>query len=99
MTRRRRHTQAGAIVGPIVRAIEAAADRIVGAIREASAEQIKSREAMGERLLAQGARFLRAALDDGMPRTVVLDPPAANDAGDDAPESNPPPESNPRPSQ
>ncbi len=72
MTRpRRRRMGAGAIV----RAIGAAADRIVNAIREASAEGTASREAM----IARGGAFLRAALDEGTPRTVVLDPPVAND--------------------
>jgi hypothetical protein len=34
---------------------------------------------MADVMLQRGAGFLRAALDEATPRTVVLDPPAAND--------------------
>ena len=63
----------------IVRAICEQGDRIITAIREASTEQNASREAMADAVLQKGAGFLRAALDEGTPRTVVLDPPVAND--------------------
>ena len=66
-------------MGAIVREIRAMGDRIVGAIREASAEKRAHREAQVDR----ARDFLHAALDEGMPRTVVLEPPVANDT--DAP--------------
>ncbi len=59
----------------IVRAIEAMADRIVAAIQEASREQQEHRADM----IDHAGELLRAALDEGAPRTVVLDPPVAND--------------------
>jgi|GEM_PF-5733284 len=99
--KRRRREGAGAIV----RAIEAVGDRILGAIREVSAEQNAGREAMAESMLQSGASFLRAALDEGTPRTVVLDPPVANDTrtpgpttppGGPANDDGPPSESGPR---
>ena len=34
---------------------------------------------MAERIIERGAGFLRAALDEATPRTVVLDPPVASD--------------------
>jgi hypothetical protein len=68
--------------GAIVRAIEATGARIIEAIREQGAEHKASREATAATILEQGYAFLRAALDDATPRTVVLDPPAANDAGE-----------------
>jgi hypothetical protein len=74
VSRRRRRESA------IVRAIREQGDRIIVAIREASAEQNEHREAMADR----AGDFLRAALDEGTPRAVVLDPPTANDTnGDD----------------
>jgi hypothetical protein len=76
VSRRRRRDGAGAIV----RAIREHGDRIILAIREASAEQKEHRAEMADR----AGDFLRAALDEGTPRTVVLDPPTANDTnGDD----------------
>ena len=96
MTRRRHRTGAGAIV----RAIREQSDRIIGAIHETTAEQNASREAMGDVVLQKGARFLRAALDDATPRTIVTDPggegrpravtlapPAANEGGTAPPSS------------
>jgi len=74
--------------GAILRELRAQGDRIVAAIHEASAEQRAHREAQVDR----ARTFLRDALDEGTPRTVVLDPPPrapANDTGE-------PPESGPR---
>jgi hypothetical protein len=76
-------------VGALVRELRAQGDRIVDAIRETSAEQAASREAMADVMLQRGAGFLRAALDEGTPRTVVLDPPTANDTRDPAPTTPP----------
>ena len=99
--RRRRRTGAGAIV----RELRAQGDRIVGATHEATAEQNASRGAMAETMLRSGAGFLRAALDEATPRTVVLDPPVANDTRTPGPttppsgpanDDEPPPGSDPR---
>jgi hypothetical protein len=79
VTRRRRVR-----TGAIVREVRAAGERIIGAIRQASAEQKAHREVQVNR----ARDFLRAALDEGTPRTVVLEPPVANDT-DEPPESNP----------
>ena len=68
----------------MVREVRTTGARIIGAIRQASAEQRAHREEQVNR----ARDFLRAALDEGTPRTVVLDPPAANDT-DAPPESNP----------
>ena len=83
-----------------MRALRAQGDRIIGAIREATADQNTSREAMADTILQRGAAFLRAALDEGLPRTlvtdpggpdrprtVVLDPPVANEGGAAPPSS------------
>lgn len=77
MTRRRRRSG----VGALVRELRAQSDRIIDAIREVGAEQSASRDAMADAIMVKGAGFLRAALDEAAPRTVVLDPPAANDTG------------------
>jgi hypothetical protein len=74
----------------LVRELRAQGDRIVDAIREVGAEQTAGREAMADAIMVRGAGFLRAALDEATPRTVVLDPPAANDTSgraDEPPES------------
>ncbi len=57
--------------GAILRELRVQGDRIVAAIREASAEQRAHREAQVDR----ARTFLRDALDEGTPRTVVLDHP------------------------
>ena len=84
MSRRRREG-----TGAIVRELREQSDRIIDAIRETSAEQIASREAMADVMLQRGAGFLRAALDEATPRTVVLDPPVANDTSDPPPKGGP----------
>ena len=63
----------------IVIAIATAANTIVDAIRQTSAEQNANREAMADRIMEQGSAFLRAALDDAAPRAVDIGPAAAND--------------------
>jgi hypothetical protein len=56
-------------------ALRRAVEELRGSVEAASARQIEHREAMV--LLA--ADLLRRALDEGQGRTVVLDPPQAND--------------------
>ena len=63
----------------IVIAIATAANTIVDAIRQTSAEQNAKREAMADRIMEQGSAFLRAARDDAAPRAVDIGPAAAND--------------------
>ena len=63
----------------IVIAIATAANTIVDAIRQTSAEQNAKREAMADRIIEQGSAFLRAARDDAAPRAVDIGPAAAND--------------------
>lgn len=76
-------------MGAIVRELRELRAHIVDAIRETSTEQNANREAMADVMLQRGAGFLRAALDEGTPRTVVLDPPIANDTREPAPTTPP----------
>jgi hypothetical protein len=79
------------------------------AILSASAEQKAHREATAEAMVDRVGVFLRDALDEATPRTVVLDPPSANDneprtAGPSTPpegpanddDDEPPPKNGPR---
>jgi hypothetical protein len=50
-------------------------ERLRRSVEAASARQIEHREAM----VRLAAEMLRRALDEGQGRTVVLDPPQAND--------------------
>jgi hypothetical protein len=84
---RRRH-RAG--TGAIIREIRALGDRVVTAIQEAGAGQ----EAGRARAIAQAAEILRATLQEGALRAVVVDPGTGrsvlftgNDTGDAPPES------------
>jgi hypothetical protein len=79
-------------MGAIVRAIEAQGDRIVAAIREASEAARASRESV----ITTGADILRAALEEGARRAIVVDPGTgrsvaftANDTGEEPPASGP----------
>ena len=76
-------------VGTLVRELRTQSDRIIDAIRETNEKQNASREAMADVMLQRGAGFLRAALEEGTPRTVVLDPPVANDRREPAPTTPP----------
>jgi hypothetical protein len=69
--------------GGIAQAIEAQGDRIIAAIRESSAEQQRDRAEVSAQLVERVSVFLRDALAEGTGRTVVLDPPAANDTNGD----------------